>query len=514
MDKNYSVNIKQPEDALPQSGNVKVMVSSSLVNGLSGVKSYMEDYPYSCLEQRTSKAIVADNKKEIKEIVEKLPNFIDSDGLLKFFDWPVGCGSAQLSHYILDILHENKVQIPEETLTTLLNGLRNELNGRITCYRWWYDRSKDPSLDQEKMLYFETLSRYGQFSPKALESIKITPNLWATETLVNWAKLLTKETTIPNRDEQLKQAQQILRARVNFQGSMMNLQESLNTQSSWSLFTSTDQEALGLFGVMIDQTNIDDDAGRMARGLIARLHLGHWDTTMANAWGITMMKKFSEKFEKVKVAGTTKVEAGESKASFDWTKNPKGEKTKMPWPADSQKKEVEMKFEHNGAGKPWMHLETSSAIPLKSPMNFGYTITKNITAVDQKVKGKWSVGDIVNVEIIVKAGNDQSWVVLRDPLPSGASHLGTGLNGESTIMNAEPKKADDGNMEWPTEYEEKSFTNFTSYASYLMTGTYKTTYRYRLNSAGVFKLPPTRVEALYSPEVFGEIPNAEFTVSP
>ena len=34
----------------------------------------------------------------------------------------------------------------------------------------------------------------------------------------------------------------------------------------------------------------------------------------------------------------------------------------------------------------------------------------------------------------------------------------------------------------------------------------------RLNNAGDFALPPSRVEALYSPEMFGESPNARVKV--
>ena len=34
----------------------------------------------------------------------------------------------------------------------------------------------------------------------------------------------------------------------------------------------------------------------------------------------------------------------------------------------------------------------------------------------------------------------------------------------------------------------------------------------RLNNAGDFALPPTRVEALYAPEMFGEVPNARIKV--
>jgi hypothetical protein len=39
-------------------------------------------------------------------------------------------------------------------------------------------------------------------------------------------------------------------------------------------------------------------------------------------------------------------------------------------------------------------------------------------------------------------------------------------------------------------------------------------YTLRLNQPGVFGLPPTRVEALYAPEMFGEIPNESIEVVP
>ena len=35
----------------------------------------------------------------------------------------------------------------------------------------------------------------------------------------------------------------------------------------------------------------------------------------------------------------------------------------------------------------------------------------------------------------------------------------------------------------------------------------------RLNNPGTFALPPTRVEAMYAPEMFGEIPNVRMVVN-
>ena len=39
-------------------------------------------------------------------------------------------------------------------------------------------------------------------------------------------------------------------------------------------------------------------------------------------------------------------------------------------------------------------------------------------------------------------------------------------------------------------------------------------YTLRLNNPGRFVLPPTRVEAMYAPESFGEAPNAALEVAP
>ncbi|MBX3016412.1 MAG: hypothetical protein KF767_00880 [Bdellovibrionaceae bacterium] len=105
--------------------------------------------------------------------------------------------------------------------------------------------------------------------------------------------------------------------------------------------------------------------------------------------------------------------------------------------------------------------------------------------------------------------------MIRDAIPAGASHLGTGLEGGSALLDRDVVKKDDGRVqEWPAEFSEKPFGDFISYAAYLPKGKYRVSYRVRLNSAGSFQLPPTRVEAMYAPETFAEAPNAVWTVTP
>ena len=43
----------------------------------------------------------------------------------------------------------------------------------------------------------------------------------------------------------------------------------------------------------------------MVTGSLFRMQRGHWNTTVANAWGVLAMKKFSAEFEKAPVTGAT-----------------------------------------------------------------------------------------------------------------------------------------------------------------------------------------------------------------
>jgi hypothetical protein len=66
---------------------------------------------------------------------------------------------------------------------------------------------------------------------------------------------------------------------------------------------------------------------------------------------------------------------------------------------------------------------------------------------------------------------------------------------------------------WPV-FQERGFEGLRAYYDYVPKGKWALEYTLRLNQAGNFNLPPTRVEALYAPEMFGEIPNERMEVSP
>jgi len=101
-------------------------------------------------------------------------------------------------------------------------------------------------------------------------------------------------------------------------------------------------------------------------------------------------------------------------------------------------------------------------------------------------------------------------VAVSDPVPAGAAILGSGLGRDSRLLTP---REDPRQRVWPA-YEERSFEAFRVYFEHVPKGMWRVEYALRLNQVGAFSLPPTRVEALYAPEVFGEIPNETIEVHP
>ncbi|MDR0843123.1 MAG: alpha-2-macroglobulin, partial [Acidobacteriota bacterium] len=500
LDGKFSIPVEPPADAIVGAGELRVAFQASLTNGLHGVTDYMRRYPYNCLEQQTSKAVVLRDAKYWEEIVGKLPAYLDGDGLAKYF--PVmRSGDDTLTAYLVSVAHEAGWKIPANSKERMLDGLRGFVEGRVVR------GSSMPTSDlvMRKLAALEALAREGKATTELVSSITVAPNLWPTSAVIDWLNILTRLNGYPNRAAHIKEAQQILRMRLNLQGTTMGF----STESSdrlWWLMVSVDVNAVRLLLSEMGEPEWKQDIPRLVRGALGRQQSGHWDTTVANAWGRLAMEKFSKLFENVPVTGkSTASLAGGSgaaqKKEVDWQTHPKGDAVSFAWPEKSAAR-TDLDLEMAGTGKPWAVIQSFAAVPLKTPVSSGFKVTRTLVPVEQKKKGVWSAGDIVRVRLDMESQADMTWVVVSDPIPAGASILGTGLGRDSALATGGEKREG-----WVSlAFEERSFEAYREYYDYVPKGSWSTEYTLRLNGAGRFQLPPTRVEAMYSPEMFGETP--------
>ena len=159
-----------------------------------------------------------------------------------------------------------------------------------------------------------------------------------------------------------------------------------------------------------------------------------------------------------------------------------------------------------GAG-PWASVSLLAAVPIKEALFAGYRIDKKVTAISQAKPGQWTRGDVVKVRITVNATAGRNWVVVNDPIPPGATVIGN-LGGQSQQL---AQAASGGEGIWPS-YVERGNDSWRGYFEWVPEGKFTVEYAMRLNGTGQFKLPATRVEAMYSPDIRGLVPNDPFTV--
>jgi hypothetical protein len=494
--------IARPADAIAGVGGVQISLSPSLAAGLDGVRDWMRQYPYGCLEQRVSVAVALGDPKLWSAIIADLPSYTDSDGLLKYF--PImDHGSEVLTAYFISIAHEAGLTIPADSEAALEKGLSDFVEGKIT--RDGPIQAADLTL--RKLAAIDALASAGQADPAMLGSITIDPNLWPDSAVIDWWSILLRLPQIPDRNRRLKDAEQIMRARLNQQGTAMHLSSDARNDMWW-LMASPDCNMVKLALLLIDNKLWHDDLPLVMRGALALQTRGAWTETITNAWGTLAVRKFASAFESTPVAGITSASIQAATQKLDWANDPKGGNLAFDWPFA----ESDLKLDHSGSGKPWAQIRALAAVPITQSFSSGYRITRTLLPVENANPHGWKRGDLARVHLKIEAQTDMTWVVVNDPIPAGASHLGTGLGRDSAIATSGENVGAE-NYVWPI-YSERAFDAFRAYYDYVPKGTFEIEYTIRLNQSGTFKLPATRVDALYEPEMFGELPNSPFEVAP
>jgi len=530
----FAQDVAAPAGALPGRGGVRLALQPKLSDGLPGVRDWFARYPYSCLEQKASVAIGLRDEKLWQQTTAQLPAYLDGDGLAYYFPPRAGDdnrGSDILTAALLSSTHEAArlnpaFALPDSARAQMIAGLTAFVEGRIERKFW----SPQADLDVRKIAALEALSRHGAARAAMLGSITVAPNQWPTSAVIDWIGVLKRVPGVPEQRARLQQAEQVLRARLSYQGTRL----AFSTEAQdhwWWLMAGGDVNGARLLLTVLDDPAWKDELPRIANGFIARQQGGAWDTTAANLWGGLALQAFGRARESEPVAGTTRATLGDAKEQIHWSQvarakpaDPQGAATAdprfgapgqyvnntllLPWPAGP----APLTVAHEGSGKPWLTLQSLAAVPLTAPPAAGYQIKKTVTPVEQADKslppGQYSRGDVLRVTLDVTASSDMTWVAITDPVPGGATILGSGLGRDSLVAALGERLEGRG---WPA-YEERSFEAFRSYYEYLPKGSVKMEYTVRLNNPGHFQLPPSRVEALYAPDMHGEAPNAPVRV--
>lgn len=496
--------VSLPADAIAGRGGLDVRLQSSIAGNLDGVTDYMRRYPYSCFEQRTSKAIALQDHDMWNRNMAAINDFLDQDGLLRYFAISTLNGSDILTAYVLKTGHQAGWDIPDDARAQMLDGLQGFVQGRVqrgspiqTSYKTWRQLSA-----------LAAISEYGKGNWQMTTAWDLNPNLMPVPALTDWITGLENLPDVPGRSAKLAHARDVLLARLVLHGTSLNLASDAQVSRMWWLMENGDTATARALLALLPEKDFASNAPRLARGLMSRMIHGSWNTTTANAWGVLAVNDFAKRYEQTAVTGTAiaKLTGLSKDFKFQKGKEPRVQELPLTTPG----KQETLTISHTGKGNPWAIVTAKAAVPLKEPLNAGYRLKRTVEAVERKSEDRWHVGDVIRVKLSVHAMSDMTWVVVDDPVPAGATILGKGFANESKRLTQGERGT---GWVWPA-FTEKKFDRYIGYYRYVPAGDFSVEYTMRLNTPGRFALPPSRVEAMYKPEQFAATPLPEMVIEP
>ncbi len=327
VDGSFSLPVAAPPNATATQagalrGGIAVSLQSKLSDGMPGVRRWFERYPYSCLEQQTSVALGLRDPARWQAVVARMPVYLDKDGLANYFppgDDSGNTGSTSLTAYLLSVTDEAakldpRFALPDDLRAKLEGGLTSFVEGKLERNVW----APRKDLDLRKLAALEALSRHDAARASMLGSIEIAPNQWPTSAVLDYYAVLSRVKDIPQRDEKLAQVEQIIRARLTYQGTRLTF-STADTDDLWWLMSGTETNAARLALTFVDQPGWKDEMPRLVAGMLALQKNGAWQTTTANLWGSIAVQRFSQVFESTPVTGQTKLQLGSTDKTISWS---------------------------------------------------------------------------------------------------------------------------------------------------------------------------------------------------
>ncbi len=487
------IPIAAPMGAIPGRGSVDVRLEDSLAPPLKGVRDYMTAYPYNCFEQRLSRIVVLGDAAGWARLAGDIPTYQAPDGLLRYFPGDTLNGSEALTAYVLSLTGEAGLAIPEAAKTRMVEALKAVLDGRLR-------REAYGDVRLQRIAALAALARAGAATPAMLGQIGMPAAEMPTATLADYLAALDRIPGLANAPALKADGERILRTRLVYEGTRLDLSDQAS--SAWWLMSSGDEAAIKATLVTLGRPGWQDDAPRMMVGTALRQARGHWDTTTANAWGTIAARKFAQVYPAEAIAGTTTLGYGARTIAKGWPLAMEQRTASFPLLAAP----TPLKLAQAGGAGPWATVSVSAAVPLTKPLSAGYRMTRDVSVVQARVPGRLTRGAVVKVTLSVDASAERNWVVVSDPIPAGATIVGD-LGGQSAML-----QAGEGGEGVQPSYVERGRDAWRGYFAWVPRGRFVVSYTMRLNGVGRFGLPPSRVEAMYSPSIRAQVPNAPVVV--
>ncbi|OIO98973.1 MAG: hypothetical protein AUK03_00335 [Anaerolineae bacterium CG2_30_64_16] len=545
--------VRLPANADPTRGELDVTLESSLAAGMTGGLTYLEHYPYECVEQTMSRflpnvvtyAALKSLGIERPDLETALPQQVGV-GLQRIYArqhvdggwgwWQRDSSNLFISSYVVFGLAKAQqagFTVDQTVLTRGIRYLKRNLKAPANLTPW--------QLNQQAFMVY-ALAEAGEMEPNragALYERREGLSLYSKAYLALALGLINDDASA----DRIKALLADLTSQAVVSATATHWEEGWTDY--WNMNTDTRTTSIVL-DVLAKLDPSHGLAPNTVRWLMSARKADHWETTQENAWAIMALTDWM-------------VATGELQGNYDWqvlvNNDVLGQGAVTPatvgdiirLKADITKLLIDQtnglriqrtrSGDQTGKGQLYYtaHLKTYLPVEQIQPLNRGVIVSREYRLADCGLPQPGGdsarpaprcptitqarVGDVIDVTLNIVAPHALHFLVVEDPLPAGAEAIDTSLRTTSitaqgpTLERDQPEATAWWDWWWTPTNTDLRDEKVALFATWLNPGSYQFRYQIRASLPGHFlTLPPTAYE-MYFPEVWGRGAGGVFTVT-
>lgn len=514
-------------------GEITVRLDPSLAAAMLDSLTYLEHYPYECVEQTVSRflpnVMTARALKalgvEDPGLEARLPNLVNK-GLNKLYQYQRSDGgwlwfhtdrntpsTPSLSAYaVLGMVRAQEAgfEVRQQTLTEAINYLKSTLALLDGSTTFW-------QANQQAWLLY-VLAEANHPDTSAMSSLYERRDRMGHYGRAFLAMALHRAD--PN-DPRISTLLADLRSAALLSATGAHWEE--HSSGYWSMNTDTRSTAIILSALArLDPTS--DLNPQVVRWLMVARQGDRWETTQETAWAVMALTDWM-------------AHSGELHPDYDyavWLDKAGSEESSDPWQqghmgADDLKAPVVLRKpigdlwpdgiwltigRSAGSGKLYYTTHMRAFLPVEhiTPLDRGIIVQRRYTLASC-TEGptcpeitQARIGDTIRVEVSVVVPASRFYLVVEDPLPAGAEIIDSSLATTESSDAYPPYRGDfPWYWWWWRWYDRSEFhdNRVVLFARHLGPGSYTYKYTMRATLPGTYHVIPTTANELYFPEVYG-----------